>query len=62
MNGTNTETGWTLRKDGSWEAMIRGTSYVVDREDGIYYLYRSLGYEQIGASKSLAEIMKEVER
>ena len=60
MNGTP-PTGWTKRYDGAWEAMIDGTTYLIDRDGDMFYVYRSLGWEQVDAAPSLIEAMVKAE-
>ena len=47
MNTNTAPTGWTDRNDGTWERMINGITYFIAWEEGLYYLYRSLGWERI---------------
>ena len=61
MNRT-VPTGWTKRHDGAWEAMIDGTTYLIDRDDNMFYVYRSLGWEQIDNALSLVEAIVKAER
>lgn len=55
MNGikNSTATNWTKTIDGGWEAMISGTTYLIEWHGGQYYLYRGVEREQIDANKSL---------
>ena len=61
MNGT-TPSGWTKRHDGAWEAMIDGTTHLIDRDGDMFYVYRSLGWEQVDTAPSLIEAMVKAER
>lgn len=61
MNET-TSTGWTKRHDGTWEAMINDTTYLIDRDGNMFYVYRSLGWEQVDNAPSLIEAMVKAER
>ena len=60
MNET-AHTAWTKRYDGAWEATIGGTTYLIDRDGNIFYIYRSLGWEQIDNAPSLIEAMAKTE-
>lgn len=54
MNETTPQTlGWTRQPDGSWEGVINGTLYFIIREDGKYYIYRKVGYEQVDTAPNL---------
>jgi hypothetical protein len=61
MNERTTPSGWTKRHDGAWEALIDGTTYLIDREDDMYYVYRSLGWEQVDAASTLIDAMVKAE-
>ena len=61
MNGT-TFTGWTKRHDDAWEALINGTTYLIGRDGDMFYVYRSLGWEQVDTAPSLIEAMAKAER
>ena len=55
MNGTENGTAinWTETPDGGWEATINGTTYLIERHGGSYYLYRGVERNQIDANMSL---------
>ena len=55
-------TGWTKRHDGTWEALIDGTTHLIDRDGNMCYVYRSLGWEQTDVASSLIEAMVKAER
>jgi hypothetical protein len=42
--------------------MIDGVTYLIEREDTMFYVYQSLGWEQIDAAPSLIEAMVKAER
>lgn len=62
MNERTTPSGWTKRHDGAWEALIDGMTYLIDREDDMYYVYRSLGWEQVDVASTLIDAMAKAER
>ncbi len=53
---------WTKQVDGSWEAVINGTTYLIEKEDELFYIYRLPSREQIGTSKSLIEAICEADK
>lgn len=59
MNGTENHAAinWTKTSDGGWEAMIKGVTYMIERQGSMYYLYRGTEYRQIDAHKSLFALM-----
>lgn len=60
MNET-AHTGWTKIHDDTWEATIYGTTHLIDRDGNMFYVYRSLGWEQIDVAPSLIEAMVKAE-
>lgn len=52
MNGMHTQTGWFRQDSDSWEKMINGTTYLIEREEGMFHLYRLLGWERIDCAKN----------
>lgn len=54
MNETALQTlGWTSQPDGSWEALINGTSYLIEEVNNKYYIYRATCYEQLDKAPDL---------
>ena len=54
MNETTLQTsGWKRQSNGSWEGTINGTSYFIVKEEGKYYIYRQVGYEQVDMASNL---------
>lgn len=54
MNETTLQTfGWTRQPDDSWEGTINGIAYFIVKEEGKYYIYRQVGYEQVDMASDL---------
>ena len=45
--------GWTKQPDGSWDGVINGISYLIDKQDGRYYIYRKARCEHIDTAPDL---------
>lgn len=45
MNGNTACTGWIEIEDGVWKRMVNGVTYLIEWEEGMYYLYRSTCWE-----------------
>ena len=57
-----TENKWTSMPDGSWEKMINGITYLIEKIDGYWYIYYSTGIEQIDAAKKVEDAISIVNK
>ena len=48
--------------DGSWEKMINGITYLIEKIDGYWYIYYSTGIEQIDAAKKVEDAISIVNK